>query len=240
VRKLHETATLLFVITLPNIIADLKKSTHTLSNKPFLIWLLTTPPHLKYVVTLPCNLSLMACFADINVSQSSVATYARCGGIFNIHLTANLTRNLPVNFFYSVKIWQNYGHECVARFFGLSCTLPPFSVPHQSVHRTQIVSIQGTIEVIETSSYRAVSCEIFAPRHMARASMIEKPPTFIVPISHHSSSDMVRQDISTCFSNCLLVSLILRTEPNKEDRKHDGKLKSMLLDWAVDTTDSGS
>jgi len=31
----------------------------------------------------------MACFADINVSQSSVATYARFGGIFNIHLTAN-------------------------------------------------------------------------------------------------------------------------------------------------------
>jgi len=38
----------------------------------------------------------MACFADINVSQGSVATYARYGGILNIHLTANLPRNLPV------------------------------------------------------------------------------------------------------------------------------------------------
>ena len=46
--------------------------------------------------TLGCNLSLMACFVDINVSQSSVATYARRGGMFNIHLTANLLRNLPV------------------------------------------------------------------------------------------------------------------------------------------------
>jgi len=38
----------------------------------------------------------MACFADINVSQGIVATYryARYGGIFNIHLTANLLRNL--------------------------------------------------------------------------------------------------------------------------------------------------
>jgi len=63
---------------------------HTLSNKPFLIWLLTTRvPHLKYVATLPCNLSLIACFADINVSQGNVATYARCGGMFTIHLTAN-------------------------------------------------------------------------------------------------------------------------------------------------------
>jgi len=43
----------------------------------------------------------MACFAHINVSQGSVATnatYAKCGGIFDIHLTANLPRNLPVIF----------------------------------------------------------------------------------------------------------------------------------------------
>jgi len=46
--------------------------------------------------TLGCNLSLMACFVDINVSQGSVATYARRGGMFNIRLTANLLRNLPV------------------------------------------------------------------------------------------------------------------------------------------------
>jgi len=32
----------------------------------------------------------MARFADINVSQGSVATYARDDGILNIHLTANL------------------------------------------------------------------------------------------------------------------------------------------------------
>ena len=38
----------------------------------------------------------MACFADINVLQGSVTTYAKCGGIFNIHLTANLPGNLPV------------------------------------------------------------------------------------------------------------------------------------------------
>ena len=34
--------------------------THRLSNKPFLIWLLTTSSYLNYVPTLPCNLSLMA------------------------------------------------------------------------------------------------------------------------------------------------------------------------------------
>ena len=53
----------------------------------------------------------MACFADINVSEGSVATYARCGGIFDIYL------NALKKFLKSVKNWQNYGHEPVAPFF---------------------------------------------------------------------------------------------------------------------------
>jgi len=53
------------------------------------IWLLTAPPHLKAVATLLCNLSLTACFADINVSQGNVATYAKRGGIFNTSLATN-------------------------------------------------------------------------------------------------------------------------------------------------------
>ena len=36
--------------------------------------IIVTPVHLNYAATLPCNLSLMARFADINVSQGSVAT----------------------------------------------------------------------------------------------------------------------------------------------------------------------
>jgi len=52
----------------------------------------------------------MACFADINVSQGSVATYGgMCGGMFNVLLTVNLLRNLPVKkISKSVKIWQTY------------------------------------------------------------------------------------------------------------------------------------
>jgi len=59
----------------------------------------------------------MACFADINVTQGSVAPSAMCGGIFNIHLTANFLRNVPVKKIKLVKIWQNYGHESVAPLF---------------------------------------------------------------------------------------------------------------------------
>jgi len=119
--NVYETITFLLV-TLCQIFTDLYFFSLTLSSKPFLIWLLTTPPHLKYVATLHYNLSLMACCADINVSQGSVATYSRCGGIFNMHLTANLPRNLQVQkFCKSVKIWQNYGQESVAPFVGPPC-----------------------------------------------------------------------------------------------------------------------
>jgi len=58
------------------------------------------------------------------VSQGSVATYARCGGSFNTHLTTNLPRNLPVkNVFKSVHIWQNCGHECVSPFLAYRVVL---------------------------------------------------------------------------------------------------------------------
>ena len=38
------------------------------------------------------NMSLMACFADINVSQGSVATYASYGGMFNINFNCKFTK----------------------------------------------------------------------------------------------------------------------------------------------------
>ena len=47
-----------------------------------------------------------------------VATYSRCGGIFDMYVTANLPGNLRVKkFLKSVKNWQNYGYESVATFF---------------------------------------------------------------------------------------------------------------------------
>ena len=71
-KKVHETITFKLVVTFPNIHQFYFFFIHRLSNKPFLIWLLTTPLHLKYVATLRCDLSLMARFGDINVLQSSV------------------------------------------------------------------------------------------------------------------------------------------------------------------------
>ena len=55
VGQAQETITFLLV-TLPNIRRFQKKFTQRISNKPILIWLLTTLQHLKYVATLPSNL----------------------------------------------------------------------------------------------------------------------------------------------------------------------------------------
>ena len=59
------------------------------------------PPHLTYVTTVPCYLSLITTlvgdcrsFSDINVPQCSVATHMRCGGMFNKYFAANLLENL--------------------------------------------------------------------------------------------------------------------------------------------------
>jgi len=44
---------------------DAEISLERLSNKPFLTWSVTTPPHLKYVATVLCNLSSIACFLTL-------------------------------------------------------------------------------------------------------------------------------------------------------------------------------
>ena len=109
----------LLACNLPNSLRIKKESfTDRLSNKHFSIWLSTTPPHLKHVAILPCNYFIVSrLFYDINVSQGSVATYARSGGIYNNQIAVNLPRNLPVKRSWkSVKIWQNYSRVCGVTF----------------------------------------------------------------------------------------------------------------------------
>jgi len=71
----------------------------------------------------------MACFADINVSRGSVATRAKCGGIFDIRLTANLSRNRLAIFLYRLidrimvmsqwpRFWPS-GPPCIISDLGL-------------------------------------------------------------------------------------------------------------------------
>ena len=57
-------------------------------------------------------------FLNIDISQGSVATRLRCGGIFKYELVANLPVSLPVKEFWkSVNIWGSYGQEFSVLFF---------------------------------------------------------------------------------------------------------------------------
>jgi len=57
------------------------------------------------------------------ISQGSVATQSRCGGIFTNHFITNFPQNVPVKKFWKlVNIWRNVEQKFVAYFFG-----PPFS-----------------------------------------------------------------------------------------------------------------
>ena len=52
-----------------------------------------------------------------NITQGSVATHLRCGGIFNNHFTTNFLKNPSVKEFWKcVKIWQSYRYEFDAPF----------------------------------------------------------------------------------------------------------------------------
>ena len=57
-------------------------------------------------------------FSNIHISQGSVATYLRRGGMFKYEFVANLPMSLPVKEFWkSVNIWGSYGQEFSVLFF---------------------------------------------------------------------------------------------------------------------------
>jgi len=96
----------------------------------------------------------MGCFGDINVSDGSVATYARCGGTFNILLTANLPGNHPVNFLNRLRF---------DRIMVMSLW-PPFW-PTMYIHRRKLLLGPGAQ----------------APPHFYEhgARLYDEPPTFV-------------------------------------------------------------
>ena len=57
-------------------------------------WTLKIPSHLAYVATLPCE-TLMSAKQAINEKlQDSIATYLRCGEVFNNQITTDLFLSL--------------------------------------------------------------------------------------------------------------------------------------------------
>jgi len=67
------------------------------------------PQYLKYLAAVPSDLQLITVpvsncrlFSDINISQGSVATRLRCGGIFSYHFTTNLSQSLTMEEFWKL------------------------------------------------------------------------------------------------------------------------------------------
>ena len=106
-----------FVGLIGSALARRATCTHRLSNKPFLIWLLTTPPHLKYVATIHCSLWLIAGFDDTDVSQGSVATYTRFGVGFEYQFNYKFTTESYSEIFIRLRFYRNNGHESVSSLF---------------------------------------------------------------------------------------------------------------------------
>jgi len=100
----------------------LKSFSPTLSNKLFLICLLTSPSQLKYVATLPCNLSLIACFMTLVFHK---VMWQHMHGVVWL-LTTSLLQiygesSSEKKLCKSVKIWQNNRYKFVSPLFAPPC-----------------------------------------------------------------------------------------------------------------------
>ena len=70
-------------------------------------------------------------FSDICISQGSVATYVRCGGMFKYAFVANLPVSLSEKKFWkSVNIWGSYGQEFSVLFFWLTVYISSVASVH--------------------------------------------------------------------------------------------------------------
>jgi len=67
----------------------------------------------------------------IYISQGTVATHLRCGGIFSNCIIVNFIQNVSVKGFWkSVNIWQRYGQWQSGTFFETQCRYNDKQVKH--------------------------------------------------------------------------------------------------------------
>jgi len=118
--KVHETTTLLLV-TLCQIFTDFKKSTDRLSNRPILIWLLTTQSHLKCVATLLCNSSLIACFLTLIFHKVVWQHLLDVVRFLIICFAANLLENQPVEEYENRLRFDRDNTMSISPVYGTRC-----------------------------------------------------------------------------------------------------------------------
>ena len=83
---------------------------------PLLRLILSTFTSLSF--TEMCVFQIIVRLSDMDISQGSVATHFRCGGIFNDHFIAHLLLSVSVKEFWKlVNIWRRYGQQFGVLFF---------------------------------------------------------------------------------------------------------------------------
>ena len=85
-----------------------------------------------------CTCFRLSLFSDINISQGSVATLVRCGGIFNANFSANFMTSQPTKELWkSADIWRSYRKSKKGDVFLRHSVLSEsFSVDGKSLHAT--------------------------------------------------------------------------------------------------------
>ena len=121
--KDEESARNFLLVTLPHIHRFKKNFTDRLSNKPFLIRLLTTPPRLKYVASLACNLSWIACFLTLMFHDVVWQHRQSVVEFLTITLLQNYDGILQWKKWKSVKIYKTMAISLWPHFVGLPCLL---------------------------------------------------------------------------------------------------------------------
>jgi len=82
---------------------------------------LTNPPHLKYVATLLCNLSLIACFLTLTFHKVAWQHMQGMVGFLNNHFTTNLLWNLTTKIENRLRFDRLMAMSLWLYFFGSPC-----------------------------------------------------------------------------------------------------------------------
>ena len=111
-------------------------------------------------------------FSDVNVSQGSVATYARNGGIFNKSLYCKFTTesSSEKKIRKSAKVWQNYGREFLASLLWQNFTTEAVKIQPISLFSARLSVSLSLPSSLCSASYVAVSMALLAfaaDRHAA-------------------------------------------------------------------------
>jgi len=91
-------------------------------------------------------------FLNSDISQGSVATFVRCGGIFNVDFIVNLLESLSVKELWkSVSIWRSYWQKCGYPFLlDHPCTCLIIRVP---ACRNLYVAMTATVQPLHAGTH---------------------------------------------------------------------------------------